>query len=94
MQNKMKLDYEELREQAVRAVDESDFTQSRLAMELNVSTGAISRALSESGSKFSSLQQRIIEYLTPYRVEQHVVFEVQRKYATKDGARRDGDSSS
>jgi len=83
----MRMNYDELRERAARAVSESGRTQVRLADELDVSPGAMSRALSESGPKFSNLQRRIIEHLTPYRIEQRVVFEAQRAYepeCTKD----------
>lgn len=76
MQNGMEMDYEALCEEAARLVSESRYSQTQLADELGVSTGAMSRALSESGPKFSRLQRRILERLTPYQIEEHVVFRV------------------
>lgn len=73
----MEMDYEALCEEAARVVAESGYSQTQLADELEVSTGAMSRALSESGPKFSRLQRRILERLTPYRIKEHVVFRVE-----------------
>lgn len=74
MHNGLEMDYEALCEEAARVVAESNYSQTKLADELEVSTGAMSRALSESGPKFSRLQRRILERLTPYRIKEHVVF--------------------
>jgi len=74
MEEGMELDYEELCRQAALIVEESKYTQLEIGKELGVSSGAMSRALSETGPKFSSLQRRIIERLTSYRIEQRVVF--------------------
>lgn len=68
------MDYEELRKQAARTVEKSDCTQLEIGEKLDVSSGAMSRALSESGQKFASLQRRIIECLTPYRVSKKTLF--------------------
>lgn len=76
MHNGMEMDPEALCEEAARVVSESSYSQTQLADELEVSTGAMSRALSESGPKFSRLQRRILERLTPYQIEEHVVFRV------------------
>lgn len=76
MQDGMEMDYEALCEEAARLVSESGYSQKQLANELEVSTGAISRSLSESGPKFSRLQRRILERLTPYRIDEYVVFKV------------------
>ena len=74
MQNGMEMDYDELCQTAAAIVSASDFTQTEVAEALSVTTGAMSRALSESGPKFSSLQCRIIEYLTPCDVKQKITF--------------------
>jgi len=79
MREGMEMDYEALCDEASRIVAESNYSQTKLADELGVSTGAMSRALSESGPKFSRLQRRILERLTPYQVEEHVVFRVESK---------------
>jgi DNA transposition AAA+ family ATPase len=86
MQDKMKMNHDELCREAARAVDEASVTQTQLARDLDVSPGAVSRALSESGPKFASLQRRILEHLTPYRIRERVVFEVQRRYEAGDAA--------
>jgi predicted transcriptional regulator len=74
MQDGKEMDYDALCEEAARAVSKSSYNQTQLANELGVSTGAMSRALSESGPKFSRLQRRVLERLTPYQIEKHVVF--------------------
>lgn len=74
MHDGMEMDYEALCKEASRAVTESDYSQTQLADELEVSTGAMSRALSESGPKFSRLQRKILERLTSFRIEEQVVF--------------------
>jgi len=77
MRDGMEMDYEILCNEAARIFAESNYSQTQLADELEVSTGAMSRALSESGPKFSRLQRRILERLTPYRIEEYVVFRVE-----------------
>ena len=76
MQPGTEMNYEELRAEAARLVAESDKSQIKIGEELDVSSGAISRAISETGSKFANLQRRIIRLLTPYRVEEEVTFRV------------------
>jgi len=77
MQDGMEMDHEALRREASRAVSESDYNQTKLSNELGVSTGAISRALSESGPKFSRLQREVLEKLTPFRIEKRVLFKAE-----------------
>jgi predicted transcriptional regulator len=66
------LTYEELQREAAKAVAESGKRQVDLAESLGVTQGAISQALRRSGSKYSSLQSRIISHLTPFEVEEQV----------------------
>lgn len=79
------MDYEALRQEAHRVVVQSGSTQTEIADELDVSAGALSRALSESGPKFSRLQCRILQHLTPYRIERQVVFTaIRRDHRSED----------
>lgn len=68
------MDYEELCRTAAEVVSSSEYTQTEIAEELEVTTGAISRALSESGPKLSRLQCRILEYLTSCEIERTATF--------------------
>lgn len=81
MRHNEKLDYDKLRAEAEAAVEESGKKRIEIASELGVSSGAITRALKEPGSKFSELQKRIVEHLTDYRIdeENYTIFRVQRK---------------
>lgn len=78
------MDYEALRREATQTVEQSGSTQTEIANELEVTAGALSRALSESGPKFSRLQRRILQHLTPYRIERHVVFTAERRVHRSD----------
>ncbi len=78
MQAGMEMGYEDLRKEAARVVSESDRSQVRIGEELEVSSGAVSRAISETGSKFANLQCRIIRLLTSYRVVEEVTFKVKK----------------
>ena len=73
MRANQRLDFDALRDEASAAVGESGLTQRDLASALGVSPGAMSNALSRSGARFWKLQARIIEHLTPYRIEEEVV---------------------
>jgi len=66
--------YEKLLQVAQKAVDNAQVSQSEIARQLGVHRSTVSRALSESGPKFQDLQRRIIDRLTPYRVQRRVTF--------------------
>ena len=72
MRHNQRLTFEELRDETQAAVEQFAESQSALARELGVTRGAVSRAVKEAGSALSSLQCRIIEHLTGYRVEEEV----------------------
>lgn len=67
-----RLSPDELRQAAADAVKESGKLQRKVADELGVSKGAVSRALNETNSALAGLQRRIIRHLTGYRVEEEV----------------------
>lgn len=77
MQSGQVLDYEALCRETEAAVERSGKSQSQVGRELGVSRGAVSRAVKEAGSKLASLQCRIIEHLTPYRLDEETHFRVQ-----------------
>jgi orotate phosphoribosyltransferase-like protein len=64
-----KLDYDELQQEARRALGESGYTQQEMADELDVTRAAVGKAVTKPGSKFQRLQMRILEALTDYEVE-------------------------
>jgi predicted transcriptional regulator len=72
------LDYAALRDEARSAIDASGKSQSEVADDLGVHRSAVSRALKTAGPKFQELQRRIIEGLTPYRIERRVSFKAHR----------------
>ena len=74
MRHGQQFDYEGLREKAKQIVDDSDKKRKDVAQELGVSPGSVSSALNGSGAKYASLQKRIIEHLTPYRVVESITF--------------------
>lgn len=78
-QNQTFTGYEELHRLALEAVRDSGKTQAAVAEDLGKSTGAVSRALKEPGSRFASLQKEIVEHLTPYRVEEELTFRLVKK---------------
>lgn len=78
MRKGQKLDFEALRREALAAIEQSGKSQSQVGRELDVSRGAVSRAVKEAGSKLASLQRRIIEHLTAYRLEEETRFRVHR----------------
>ena len=77
----------QLWEQTANAVEESGRSQSAIARELGVSPGAVNHALIEPESdsqRYVELQMRILDLLTPYRIEREVDvrFRVHRKPET------------
>jgi predicted DNA-binding protein (UPF0251 family) len=76
-----KLDYDELQQEAYRALSTSEYTQQEMADELEVTRAAVGKAVTQPGPKFQRLQMRILEALTDYEVErrEHVVFRTWRK---------------
>lgn len=74
VQHNQTLDHESLRKEAEAAANtakaDTGLTRTALAEALGVSSGAISRALSEGEDpgRYASLQIRIIEHLTPYTI--------------------------
>jgi predicted transcriptional regulator len=65
-----RLSPEELRSAVDEAVSASGQTHQKIADELEVTRGAISRATNESATKLSGLQRRIIAHLTPYSLRE------------------------
>jgi DNA-binding transcriptional regulator LsrR (DeoR family) len=76
-----KLTYDELRQEAHRALSESDWTQEEIAVELGVTRTSVGKAVTQAGPKFQRLQMQIIETLTDYDVErrEHVEFRTWRR---------------
>ena len=62
------MNYESLCAEAREAVKTSGRPQREIAAELDVTPGAISRAISEPGLKFLTLQKQLIHRLTDYQV--------------------------
>lgn len=83
------LTYRQLRRAAAALVDESDRSQSALARELDVHRSSVSRALNEEGPQFEKLQTKIIELLTPNRIEKSVRFNVMKRASASSGSSRD-----
>ena len=81
MRHNQKLNYEGLREEAARAVNESGQTQTTIASEMGVSQGLISRALRETGPGLAKAQRDMIAHLTEYVAEEEVevCFRIKRK---------------
>lgn len=72
------LDYEELQATAKALLDESDLSQKEMAERLDVSRGAVAKALTtEPGSRYAKTQRDIIEELGGAdRVHEEVRFRV------------------
>jgi len=66
------MNYDELQQAAAQAIDDAGTSQAQVARELDVTRGAVSRAVKEPGSALFNLQSRIIAHLTDYRVEREV----------------------
>ena len=79
MRQNQKLDYEQLREEAEKAVKSSAMSQTEIARSLGKSDGAISRALKEAGPTLAGLQRTIIEHLTTFKIVEETTFRAVRK---------------
>jgi len=73
------LDYEGLRQAAYQAVQASGQTQAEIAQQLGVHRSSVTRALNECGRSRCKMQRRIIHYLTPYRIQRRVVFNIRQE---------------
>jgi gentisate 1,2-dioxygenase len=79
------LTFEDLRRETAEALESADETQSAVAEALGVAPPQITKAKTTTGATYAALQRRILEHLTPYRVEeQPVTFKARRK--TRTGA--------
>jgi len=77
----------QLWEQTTKAVEESGRSQASIARDLGVSPGAVNHALitpEDESQRYVELQMRILELLTPYRIEREVDvrFRILRKSET------------
>ena len=81
VRHRQQLTYEGLRDEAAAAVEKSGESQAAVARALDVTRGAVSRAVKEAGPGWQvDLQIQIIEHLTPYRIKQEpVVFRALKK---------------
>lgn len=70
----IKIDSDGLREEAMRAVEESPYTQADVARELDVTRTSVNHALRRSDPALEKLRCRIVELLTEYRVEKEVKY--------------------
>lgn len=77
VRNNQRLTYEQLRDEVASAVADYAESQAALARELDVTRGAVNRAVKEAGPMLVRLQKRIIEHLTEYHIED--TFTVRRK---------------
>jgi predicted transcriptional regulator len=77
MRDSSTLDFVTLRDGAA-AIEASGWSQSEIADELGVHRSAASRAPRTTDPKLQELQTRIIECLTPYLIERHVMFRAHR----------------
>jgi hypothetical protein len=68
----------ELRAEAETAIDAAGKSYAEVVRDLGVHRTAVARAVNENGSKFQSLQHRIVEHLTLYRIERQVRFKAHR----------------
>lgn len=79
MRDGQKLTYADLKAEARGAVDQTQTKQTALAEMLGVSQGAVSHALSREGSRYASLQVRILEALTDFALSESEVKYVARR---------------
>jgi len=79
MRHGQRFDYDGLRIEAELAAKQSGKKRKVIAAELGVTPSALSHALKHPGSKFSSLQCRIIEHLTGYQMTESTSFQAARK---------------
>ncbi len=67
-------DVEGLREEAATAIEDSPYTQTDVAEQLDVARTSVNRAVNATTPKFEKLRQRIVEHLRGGRVEKRVTF--------------------
>lgn len=67
-------DAEGLRDEAATAIEESPYTQTDVAEQLDVNRTSVNRAVNSTSPKFEKLRQRIVEHLRGGRVEKRVTF--------------------
>lgn len=79
MRDGTELSFDELRDETAEAVEESGRSQAEVARELDMHRSAVSRAVKESGPRVQKIQRRVIQHLTPYRVDRHVYFKAHRE---------------
>lgn len=70
----LKMDAEGLRDEAATAIEESPYTQTDVAEQLDVNRTSVNRAVNSTSPKFEKLRQRIVEHLRGGRVEKRVTF--------------------
>ena len=73
MRDGQTLTYADLLEAAQQAAKASGLTQTAVADALGVSQGAISHAISREGARYSALQVKIVEHLTPFTLAEAAV---------------------
>jgi phage tail tape-measure protein len=78
MRDGTEMSFTDLRDEAKAAVDDAGKSYAEMGRELDVHRTAVARAVKEAGAKFQKLQRRIIEHLTPYRIERRVTFKAHR----------------
>ena len=78
MRHNQKMNYEQLRDEVRTAVDAAP-SQAEVARSMDISRGAVNRAMKETGPTLAGLQIRILEHLTPYRIEQDAVFTAKKR---------------
>ena len=66
------MSYEELQQATAQAIEDAGTSQAQVARDLDVTRGAVSRAVKEPGAKFWGLQKRILAHLTDFTVEREV----------------------
>jgi predicted XRE-type DNA-binding protein len=71
---KTQYDAEGLREEAATAIEDSPYTQTDVAEQLDVARTSVNRAVNTTTPKFEKLRQRIVEHLQGGRVEKCVTF--------------------
>jgi DNA-binding transcriptional regulator LsrR (DeoR family) len=60
---KTQYDAEGLREEAATAIEDSPYTQTDVAKQLDVARTSVNRAVNTTTPKFEKLRQRIVEHL-------------------------------
>jgi DNA-binding phage protein len=78
MRDGTEMGFSELRAEAETAINAAGKSYAEVARDLGVHRTAVARAVNENGPKFQSLQRRIVEHLTLYRIERQVRFKAHR----------------